>query len=254
MKSSRKPTRIPAKPTVELTTTKPSKPLTPKDSKRATLTKASEPKAAAQDKLLAEALRRGENAREGMETVLKEYGAWLFGNVFNGDSAAAINERKNNPVWQSLLEKAGGSTLRLNERMLTVCLLAAAYDKHLNSDSWRLLDLGRKELLLRLETDEQLREGAEHAINAKTTWRMTRDYVANVLAEAGTPVEVRVSVPRTQKWLQTIHDRLSTEFQRKLVAGAKELDAKERKELQRSVATLHRELGELVARLSKAGG
>lgn len=237
---------------------KPSKPKDRKKPRKETALAVAEPArdpslpaVAEQDKpLFAEALRRGESTREGMEQILKEYGTWLFVNVFASDSNKAIHERKDNVVWQNLLARSGGSTLRINEQMLTVCLVSAAYDKRLNSDSWRLLDLGRKELLLRLGDDDLLREGAAHVVDGRLTWRMTREYVQNTLRQLGEKPQVRVTVPQVKSWLTGIQARLNADgFQRKLEKLAEELESKERTALQRQVSTLHKQLGELAERL-----
>lgn len=206
----------------------------------------------AEQKLFAEALRRGESAREEMEDLLKDYGTWLFVNVFDNNSTKVIEQRKESRVWQHLVARAGGSTLRLNEQMLNVCVLAAAYDKRLNDDHWRALDLGRKQLLLRLGEDSMLRKGAQHVLGSKLSWRATREYVVKSLEKSGNPVDVRVSVPRVQKWLQGFHNRLTTTgFQRRLEIAAGELDRAERKKLARQIDELQRDLRDLSDRLTK---
>ncbi len=220
---------------------------TPADKKASDTRSLAEP----ERKLFSEALRRGESAREGMEDLLKDYGSWLFVNLFNSDSTQVLENRREHPVWQVLVARAGGSTLRLNERMLTVSLLCAAYDKRLNDDNWRALDLGRKELLLRLESDELLREGARHALNSKLTIRATRDYVLNVLEENGIERDLRVSVPRVQTWLSGIQERLTAGgFQKKLALAARDIKRADRRKLQRQVDAIQRELGELSARIA----
>ncbi len=202
-------------------------------------------------KLLAEALRRGEAARDGMEDVLRDYGSWLFVNLFDSNSSKVIEARREHPVWRHLVARAGGPTLRLNEPMLAVCLLTAAYDKRLNDDSWRALDMGRKQLLLRLKTDEQMRKGAHHVLAAKLTWRATREYVRNSLETQGEPTEIRVRVGQVQQWLQGIHERLMAGgFQAKLETAAQELPKTERKKLHRQIDTLQQQLAALAKRLS----
>ena len=61
-----------------------------------------------------------------------------------------------------MIARAGGPTLRLSTRMLSVALHVAAWDKRINDEAWRGLDLGRKELLLPLGDDARLREAAQH--------------------------------------------------------------------------------------------
>lgn len=79
--------------------------------------------------LLDEALRRGEDLREEVETSVTTYGRWLLGSVFGGDSSAALDDKSNNAVWRELVRRAGGPTLRIGRRMLYVALQLAARDK-----------------------------------------------------------------------------------------------------------------------------
>lgn len=95
-------------------------------------------------KLLAEALRRAEETRDVIEDALVSFGRWLLVNVFDDDAAAALEDRRDNPVWRDLLARAGGPTLRLRERMLYVALHIAAHDKRINDEAWRNLEPGRK--------------------------------------------------------------------------------------------------------------
>ena len=93
-------------------------------------------------------------------------------------------------------------------------------------------------------------------MSARLTWRMTREYVQNVLAESGAPIEVRVSVSQVKTWLKTIEARLSTAgFQKKLASAALQMEQKERQLLRRQVESVQRELEELASKLApKKGG
>ena len=108
--------------------------------------------------LLAEALRRAEETRDVMEDALVRFGRWLLVNVFDDDAAAALDDRRLNPVWSDLLARAGGPTLRLSPRLLYVALHIAARDKRITDGAWRALEPGRKQMLLPLG-DEGLMRG-----------------------------------------------------------------------------------------------
>jgi hypothetical protein len=139
----------------------------------------------AERKLLAEALRRGDEARDTIEDALVSFGRWLLVTVFNDDARDALENRMNNPVWRSLRARAGGPTLRLNERMLSVAVQIAARDKRITDEAWRSLEPGRKELLLPLPDERLMRKAAQHVTRLKLTQRATRAYVGSLLAEAG---------------------------------------------------------------------
>lgn len=146
--------------------------------------------------VLAEALRRGEDLREEVEAKVLAFGRWLLAEVFDGDAAAAIDEKTKNAVWLELVRRAGGPTLQLNRRLLYVALNIAARDKRIGDQSWRGLDAGRKELLLPLGDDQRLREAAQHVAKFNLTQPMTRAYVTELLESQGRARQVRLSAPR----------------------------------------------------------
>ncbi len=148
------------------------------------------PLSAAEHKLLAQALQRADEARETIESAVVTFGRWALVNVFADDARAALEARHENPVWQALRARAGGPTLRLSERLLTVALLIAARDKRITDEAWRSLDAGRKELLLPLGDERAMRKAAQHVTRMKMTQRATRAYVGALRAEAGqTPAQ-----------------------------------------------------------------
>jgi hypothetical protein len=79
----------------------------------------------AEKKLLDEALRRGEDLREEVESAVTSYGRWTLDAVFAGDASAALDGRTKNPVWTELVRRAGGPTLRVNRRVLYVAVAIA---------------------------------------------------------------------------------------------------------------------------------
>ena len=111
----------------------------------------------AQHKVLDEALCRGEDLREELESAVTAYGRWILEAVFGNDATAALDEKTKNPVWLELVRRAGGPTLRVNRHLLYVSISIAANDKRINDQSWRGLDGARKELLLPLREVPALR-------------------------------------------------------------------------------------------------
>ena len=151
---------------------------------------------AAQRTVLSEALRRGEDLAEHVESAVVSYGRWLLGTVFNDDAGAALDARTKNPVWLELVRRAGGPTLRVNRHLLYVALALAARDKRITDQAWRGLDAGRKELLLPLSTDDRLREAAQHVAKFNLTQTSTKQYVTELLGEEGRTRQVRMTAPQ----------------------------------------------------------
>jgi hypothetical protein len=159
----------------------------------------------AQAPLLAEALRRGEAARNTMEDALVDYGRWILVNIFGDDAAAALDAKSENPLWVALLARAGGPTLRLSRKALYVAVEIAARDKRINDDIWRTLEPGRKELLLPLSDETTMRKAAKHVVEMKLSQDKTREYVAELRAAEGGEVKGRLTMKRLATKVRTFH-------------------------------------------------
>lgn len=157
---------------------------------------------AAGHKLLAEALRQGEEARDTMEDALVSFGRWVLVNVFDDDAGAALGGGRDNPVWRALLARAGGPTLRLSRRLVYVSLQIAAFDRRITDAAWRDLEPGRKEMLLPLADESAMREAAQHVSAMKLSQRDTETYVAELRKSAGRPPAARMTVPRVTEKLK----------------------------------------------------
>ena len=121
-----------------------------------------------------EALRLGADLADEVEAKVSAFGRWLLEAVFDNDAAAALDGKTKNPVWQELVRRAGGPTLRVSKHMLYVAVQLAAYDKRITDQTWRGLDTGRKELLLPLAEDRRLRDAAQHVSKFNLTQTKTR--------------------------------------------------------------------------------
>ena len=150
------------------------------------------------DPVLAEALRLAEHTRNTVEDALVEYGRWLLVHVFLNDAAAALDEKSDNPRWLELLRRAGGPTLRLSRRFLNVAVAIAAHDKRINDDTWRLLEPGRKELLLPLAEEKAMRKAAAHVVKLKLSQRSTRQYVKSLREQSGGSQKARLTPAQAQ--------------------------------------------------------
>lgn len=205
---------------------------------------------AAQRKLMAEALRRCEEVRVEMESALVDFGRWALVNVFDDDAAEALDGARSNPVWRALLGRAGGPTLRLSARMLSVGLHVAAYDKRIQDESWRGLDVGRKEILLPLGDDKLLRTAAKRVASLKLSQRATRDLVATMQADAGRTKAVRLTAPRLGARVRKMREAIAPKpFLRKVETLGRDLDADTREGLVREVSALRQAADALLAAL-----
>jgi len=189
--------------------------------------------------LLGEAVRRGEDARETWESALVDYGRWLLVNVFHDDAHAALEGRHKNAVWRALVDRAGGPTLRVSEKLLEVAVRIAAHDKRINDDAWRLLEPGRKELLLPLGNERAMRDAAQRVVAMKMSQRATRTLVRQQLSAEG-----RASVPRTtpkrlKTQLSKFNERLTDlSARRRIESVLTKSSAEEKNELRGEVERL----------------
>ena len=187
---------------------------------------------AAEQKVFGEALRLGADLADELEAKVSAFGRWLLQAVFASDAAAALDDRTKNPVWQELVRRAGGPTLRISKHMLYVAVRLAAYDKRITDQTWRGLDPGRKELLLPLREDRRLRDAAQHVAKFNLTQTKTTAYVSELLAEEGEPAQVRVTMPLLMRRMEKIREALGgAAVLKKVRALHGEMDAKERQAL-----------------------
>lgn len=155
-----------------------------------------------------EALRHAEDLRASVQASVMSFGRWVLANVFREDPRSALSAKADNPAWRELLRLAGGPRLRISRKLLYSSVLVAAYDKRIAHGAWRDLDFGRKELLLPLRDDGDLREAANHVEKFELTQRDTRAYVQAKLA--GTrPTSVRVTAPRIASKLKGLTAELA---------------------------------------------
>ena len=187
---------------------------------------------AAEQKVFGEALRLGADLADELEAKVSAFGRWLLQAVFANDAAAALDDRTKNPVWQELVRRAGGPTLRISKHMLYVAVRLAAYDKRITDQTWRGLDPGRKELLLPLREDRRLRDAAQHVAKFNLTQTKTTAYVSELLTEEGEPAQVRVTMPLLMRRMEKIREALGgAAVLKKVRALHGEMDAKERQAL-----------------------
>jgi hypothetical protein len=187
---------------------------------------------AAEKKMFGEALRLGADLADEVEAKVSAYGRWLLEAVFHNDAGAALDDRTKNPVWQELVRRAGGPTLRIGRKMLYISVRLAAYDKRISDQTWRGLDAGRKELLLPLREDRRLRDAAQHVTRFNLTQTKTSAYVSELLAETGEAPNIRLTAPLLLGRMKKIRESLGgAAVLKKVRALQVDLAASERQQL-----------------------
>jgi hypothetical protein len=205
----------------------------------------------AQKALLDEALLQGERARDAVEDAVMEFGRWLLLHVFENDAQAATDLRTRNPVFLELLRRAGGPTLGLSVRAIYVALHAAAFDRRIADPAWRGLTLARKELLLPLGDEAQIRAAARHVAKFNLSHRETRSYVSQLLTRAGTPRQVRVTLPRLTARMRDLRQRSGAPVLERAAELARDASAQERSALLKELRALRGVLDRLERTLQK---
>lgn len=164
-------------------------------------------------------------------------GGRIFKKAFDNSTAAVLGEEKTpNRVWRELKRRAGGPTLRMTAEMLDVALRVAVWDKSVNDDNFRQLDLERKKLLLPLGKAELLRKAAQHVTDAKLTYRATKLYVKTLRTDDGSPPNARVSERLVDGRLGGVVERFGTVTQRQAIARmAAKLTPEKRRALAKKV-------------------
>jgi hypothetical protein len=195
--------------------------------------------------LLDEALLQGERTRDAVDDALIEFGRWVLLHVFANDATAATDLRTSNPVFLELLRRAGGPTLGLSVRAIHLAVHVAARDRRITDPAWRSLTLTRKELLLPLGDDVQIRHAARHVARMGLSHRDTRAYVAQLLLQAGKVRQIRVTLPQFTARLRNLREGSAHGVLRRMVDLAKHASPEEREAVRVEVHALREMLDTL---------
>ena len=202
----------------------------------------------AEKALLAEALRLANETREVMEDALTSLGRWLLVHVFEDDAGRALVERNENPIFRELLSRAGGPTLRLGRNLLHLSVRLAAYDKRITDESWRLLEPGRKALLLGLRDETDLREAAQKVVALKLTHTGTRSLVRGILEARGTKPKRRNAPIELERANAALTEPA---FRRAMLKASRAAEAGEKKVLEEHVRKLRDAMSALYDEMKK---
>ncbi len=186
-----------------------------------------------QKALLDEALLEAGKVVAVVEDAVLGFGRWLLVHVFESDTRAALSDRSDNAVWLELLRRAGGPTLKLNDKALQNCVRVAAYERRISHGTFRGLDYNTKELLLPLGDEQAIAQAAKHVSDLALSQKAVGKYVDALRREQGKPREPRITVPRLHRLLETTHERLSFPHgKRRLEKLAANLSKEERAAMQ----------------------
>ncbi len=209
---------------------------------------------AAQRRTLAEALRRADETRDAIEDALVSFGRWMLVHVFDDDAAAALGDRRDNPVWRTLLSRAGGPTLRLSERMLYVALHIAAHDRRITDEAWRSLEPGRKELLLPLGDEALMRKAAQHVTAMKLTQRATRTYVRSLREAQREADGPRLTPARLSARVRSFREAVTdTAYQKKAAEVLRKADDETLAAMRDELLAVQRWSERLLAKIDRRG-
>lgn len=162
----------------------------------------------ADERLLAEAVRRGREVVSTTESAVAEYGQWLFANVFAADTKLVLDQRPDHPLWVKLVKGKGSADPELPRSMMVTTLRVAALDKRLSDQAWSRLAYSYKVALLPLNEPNALRDAARHVLAASLNVAETREYVGNLRNEEGRAVRL------TPKMASGAIDKMVAPFKR----------------------------------------
>ena len=206
----------------------------------------------AERKVLDEALRRGEDLREELESKTLAYGRWLLEAVFDDDTTAALDEKSKNPIWQELVRRAGGPTLGITQHLLYVALRIAAHDHRISALAWRNLDAGRKELLLPLGDERAMLAAAKHVSDMNLSQKKTAEYVTSIRAHAGRPRSVRLTPKSLHTRIRFVRARLGDAgVVKRLAAMRGQMQPKERDAMAAELTGLKDMVSEMLRALKR---
>lgn len=199
----------------------------------------------AQRDILDDALRQGEDLREEMETAVLGYGRFLLEKVFGNDTTAALDDKTRNPVWQELVDRAGGPTLGLSRHMLYIALKIAAHDRRITERVWRGLDVARKELLLPLKTTPLWLEAAKRVSDMDMSQAKTKEYVTTLLEQQGKRRQVRLTAAGLRSRLRAAQRAFDDAALRRVKSLRGSIEPEERQKLLAEIDELRAALAEL---------
>ncbi|MFO0560248.1 MAG: hypothetical protein U0269_19685 [Polyangiales bacterium] len=148
------------------------------------------------ERLLAEAVRRGREVVSATESAVASYGQWLFANLFAGETQPVLDVDPDHPVWRGLIEAKGSHNTGIARGTLVATLRIAALDKRLADGAWSSLSYSHKVALLPLGEPKALRAAARHVLAASLSVRDAREYVGNLRSPEGAQLRLTPGAAR----------------------------------------------------------
>jgi hypothetical protein len=201
--------------------------------------------------VLDEAVRRATQVVRGAESLLVDYGEWLFATLFGGDTARVLDQELSSPVWASLLRHSDTGRIELARSTLSGIVRVAAYTKRLDDSAWNALSYTQKYTLLALADPKAMRAAARHVLSASCTVKQTREYVQNITHPDG-PAPARLSPAGAQKTVGSLRAKFATPtYVRKLESALGKLAPAQRAEAKSHLHEVIAQLQRLVRVLGK---
>lgn len=204
---------------------------------------------APQQRVLRRVLDAGEELRADLEAKLRSFGRLVLEEVFDSDSgeAAATTETSSaNPIMQEVLRRAGGPTLRVNAKVVSVTVRIVAWEKAITDEAFLGLDWDRKALLLPLGDADAIREAAQHISAFKLDDDAAAAYVDSLRTKTGRAPVPRLTPGRAKKQLTDLRKRLADRRALpRLIDACASLEPAERAEIVSEIERLVDVLGQL---------
>lgn len=148
------------------------------------------------ERLLAEAVRRGREVVSSTESAVASYGQWLFAKLFAGETQPVLDADPDHPVWRGLIDAKGSNNTGIARGTLLSTLRIAALDKRLADGAWSSLSYSHKVALLPLGDPKVLRAAARHVLAASLSVRDARVYVGTLRNPQGTQLRLTPGAAR----------------------------------------------------------
>lgn len=225
----------------------------PAPDRRITATTPSHALSASDDDALKEILDEGQALVDTMEAALRRFAQLVVRRAFAEDHASARDpDAHPTPLYSEIIRRAGGPTLKLNAKVISLWVRIAAWERTITSEEFRRLDFTRKQYLLPLADPKKMADAAEHIVALKLTEADTRAYVATIREGTAAAPVPRLTPRRAGSAIDAFVERLTRHGAlSRLEASLSDLDERERKALAKKVEEASEVLGRLKAALKK---
>lgn len=141
---------------------------------------------------LGEILDEAQALVDTMEASLRRFAQLVLRHAFPEDHKLGRDPEKHaTPLYAEVIRRAGGPTLKLSAKAISLWVRIVAWERTITSEEFRRLDFTRKQYLLPLADPKRMADAAEHVLAFKLNEADTRAYAESLRVESG-----RAPVPR----------------------------------------------------------